>query len=125
MLLYYTLSFAKSRHFVSLSVSLNMQTISCRIDRPSIEKATKKQRTTGKRITLADTACSGLKLVINSQSASWVYAYRKRGYLDGGRRNPQRTKSSSHARFPLRGAIQTCTGPAHYRTATSQKHGCG
>ena len=111
MLLYYTLSFAKSRHFVSLSVSLNMQTISCRIDRPSIEKATKKQRTTGKRITLADTACSGLKLVINSQSASWVYAYRKRGYLDGGRRHPQRTMKI--------GDPATMT-PAEARVATEQ-----
>jgi len=68
-----------------------MPTISCRIDRPSIDKATKEQRAKGERVTLSDTACSGLKLVINSQSASWVYAYRKRGYLDGGRRHPQRT----------------------------------
>jgi integrase len=90
-LLFYTLSFAKSRYFVSLSVSLNMPTFSCRIDRPSIDKFTKEQRASGERVTLSDTACSGLKLVINSQSASWVYAYRKRGYLDGGRRHPQRT----------------------------------
>ena len=68
-----------------------MPTISCRIDRPSIDKFTKEQRAKGERVTLSDTACSGLKLVINSQSASWVYPYRKRGYLDGGRLHPQRT----------------------------------
>lgn len=45
----------------------------------------------GDRITLSDTVCSGLKLVINNRSASWTYAYRKRGYLDGGKRHPQRT----------------------------------
>lgn len=68
-----------------------MPTITCRIDRPQIEKFTKEQRQSGERITLADTVCSGLKLIINSQSASWVYAYRKRGYVDGGKRHPQRT----------------------------------
>lgn len=45
----------------------------------------------GDRITLSDTVCTGLKLVINNRSASWTYAYRKRGYLDGGKRHPQRT----------------------------------
>lgn len=68
-----------------------MPTITCKIDRAQIEKSTKEQRNAGKRITLADTVCSGLKLIINSKSASWVYAYRKRGYVDGGKRYPQRT----------------------------------
>jgi integrase len=67
-----------------------MPTYSCKIDRQQIEKFTKHQRVSGERVTLADTVCSGLKLVINSQSASWVYTYRKRGYLDGGKRHPQR-----------------------------------
>ena len=67
-----------------------MPTYSCKIDRQQIEKFTKHQRVSGERVTLADTACSGLKLVINSHSASWVYTYRKRGYVDGGKRHPQR-----------------------------------
>jgi integrase len=68
-----------------------MSTISCKIDHKTIERLTRQQRSSGQRLTLSDTACAGLKLVINSQSASWVYTYRKRGYLDGGRRHPQRT----------------------------------
>ena len=42
------------------------------------------------RLTLRDEGCPGLKLVINNSSSSWVYTYRKRGYLDGGKRHPQR-----------------------------------
>ncbi|MFY9240548.1 MAG: Arm DNA-binding domain-containing protein, partial [Roseovarius sp.] len=68
-----------------------MPMVSCKIDRAQIEKYTREQRASGQRVTLADQVCSGLKLVINSQSASWTYAYRKRGYLDGGKRHPQRT----------------------------------
>ena len=68
-----------------------MPMVSCKIDRAQIEKYTREQRASGQRVTLADQVCSGLKLVINNQSASWTYAYRKRGYLDGGKRHPQRT----------------------------------
>ena len=68
-----------------------MSTVSCKIDRRAIEKFTKEQRAVGSRITLADTVCAGLKLVINSNSASWTYTYRKRGLLDGGKRHPQRS----------------------------------
>lgn len=42
------------------------------------------------RLTLRDEGCPGLKLVINNSSSSWVYTYRKRGYLNGGKRHPQR-----------------------------------
>ena len=68
-----------------------MPMVSCKIDRAQIEKYTREQRASGQRVTLADQVCSGLKLVINNQRASWTYAYRKRGYLDGGKRHPQRT----------------------------------
>lgn len=69
----------------------NSKTISCRIDLRAIDAAKKRQRELGKRITLADTECSGLRLVVNTTSASWTYAYRKRGFIDGGKRHPQRT----------------------------------
>ena len=65
--------------------------VSCKIDQRSIEKYIKEQRALGDRVTLSDQVCAGLKLVINSQSCSWTYAYRKRGYRDGGKRHPQRT----------------------------------
>ena len=65
--------------------------VSCKIDQRSIEKYIKKQRALGDRVTLSDQVCAGLKLVINRQSCSWTYAYRKRGYRDGGKRHPQRT----------------------------------
>ena len=90
---YVSLSCVVLLQFVSLGVSLRMasQTFECKIDRAQIERFTKEQKLSGDRITLADTVCSGLKLVINKESASWTYAYRKRGYLDGGKRHPQRT----------------------------------
>ena len=65
--------------------------VSCKIDQRSIEKYIKEQRALGDRVTLSDQVCAGLKLVINRQSCSWTYAYRKRGYRDGGKRHPQRT----------------------------------
>ncbi|WP_276990190.1 hypothetical protein, partial [Lentibacter algarum] len=65
--------------------------VSCKIDQRSIEKYIKEQCALGDRVTLSDQVCAGLKLVINSQSCSWTYAYRKRGYRDGGKRHPQRT----------------------------------
>ena len=65
--------------------------IKCKIDQRSIEKYLKEQRLLGERITLSDQVCSGLKLAINNKSCSWTYAYRKRGYIDGGKRHPQRT----------------------------------
>jgi len=70
-----------------------MQTlnITCKIDQRSIDKYVKEQRALGSRITLSDQACAGLKLVINNRSCSWTYAYRKRGYVDGGKRHAQRT----------------------------------
>jgi integrase len=70
-----------------------MKTINiiCKIDQRIIEKYLKEQRSCGDRISLSDTVCAGLKLIINKKSSSWTYAYRKRGYLDGGRRHPQRT----------------------------------
>ena len=67
------------------------QTISCRIDLRAVDAAVKLQREASKRIILADTECRGLRLVVNANSASWTYAYRKRGFSDGGKRNPQRT----------------------------------
>ena len=65
--------------------------IICKIDQRTIEKYLKEQRACGDRISLSDNVCAGLKLMINKKSSSWTYAYRKRGYLDGGRRHPQRT----------------------------------
>ena len=65
--------------------------ITCKIDQRSIDKYVKEQKALGDRVTLSDQACSGLKLVINSRSCSWTYAYRKRGYTNGGKRHPQRT----------------------------------
>ena len=43
------------------------------------------------RLFLADTDCKGLRLAINSRTASWTYAYRKRGFDFGGKRFPMRT----------------------------------
>jgi len=59
----------KQRLFVSLNVSL-MSTIHLRIDKKAIEKAIKQQREAKKRLLLADTDCKGLRLAINSRSAS-------------------------------------------------------
>ena len=70
---------------------MSKKSVSCKIDNRSIDRFSKAQQKLGDRITLSDTVCSGLKLVINNRSASWTYAYRKRGYLDGGKRHPQRT----------------------------------
>jgi integrase len=67
------------------------KSLTCKIDQRSIDKYVKEQRLLGERITLSDETCAGLKLVINSKSCSWTYSYRKRGYLDGGKRHPQRT----------------------------------
>lgn len=76
--------------FVSLNVS-PMSTIHLRIDKKAIEKAIKQQREMKTRLFLADTDCKGLRLAINSRSASWTYAYRKRGFDFGGKRYPMRT----------------------------------
>ena len=65
--------------------------IHCKIDQRSIDKYIKQQRALGERVTLSDQTCAGLKLVINNRSCSWTYAYRRRGYIDGGKRHPQRT----------------------------------
>ena len=88
-----SLTFAYFHNFVSLSVSLKMpsKNLTCKIDQRSIDKYVKEQRLIGDRLTLSDETCGGLKLVINSKSCSWTYSYRKRGYLDGGKRHPQRT----------------------------------
>lgn len=67
------------------------KSIHCKIDQRAIARYVKEQRALGDRITLSDTECRGLKLAINNQSASWTYAYRKRGYMDGGKRYPQVT----------------------------------
>ena len=77
-------------HYVSLKVSL-MSTIHLRIDKKAIEKAIKDQRAMNGRLFLADTDCKGLRLAINSRTASWTYAYRKRGFDFGGKRFPMRT----------------------------------
>ena len=77
-------------YYVSLNVSL-MSTIHLRIDKKAIEKAIKQQRDINTRLFLADTDCKGLRLAINSRSASWTYAYRKRGFDFGGKRFPMRT----------------------------------
>ena len=68
-----------------------MSTIHLRIDKKAIEKAIKQQRHMNTRLFLADTDCKGLRLAINSRSASWTYAYRKRGFDFGGKRFPMRT----------------------------------
>jgi len=68
-----------------------MSTIHLRIDKKAIEKAIKDQRSMSGRLYLADTDCKGLRLAINSQTASWTYAYRKRGFDFGGTRFPMRT----------------------------------
>ena len=68
-----------------------MSTIHIRIDKKTIEKAIKQQRDMKTRLFLADTVCKGLRLAINSRSASWTYAYRKRGFDFGGKRFPMRT----------------------------------
>jgi integrase len=68
-----------------------MSTIHLRIDKKAIEKAIKQQRDMNTRLFLADTDCRGLRLAINSRSASWTYAYRKRGFDFGGKRFPMRT----------------------------------
>ena len=68
-----------------------MSTTHCRIDKNKIEKAIKEQRFMKTRLFLADTDCKGLRLAINSKSASWTYAYRRRGFDFGGKRYPMRT----------------------------------
>ena len=68
-----------------------MSTIHLRIDKKAIEKAIKDQRSMNGRLFLADTDCKGLRLAINSRTASWTYAYRKRGFDFGGKRFPMRT----------------------------------
>ena len=68
-----------------------MSTIHLRIDKKAIEKAIKDQRLMNGRLFLADTDCKGLRLAINSRTASWTYAYRKRGFDFGGKRFPMRT----------------------------------
>ena len=68
-----------------------MSTIHLHIDKKAIEKAIKDQRSMSGRLYLADTDCKGLRLAINSQTASWTYAYRKRGFDFGGTRFPMRT----------------------------------
>ena len=68
-----------------------MSTIHLRIEKKAIEKAIKDQRTMNSRLFLADTDCKGLRLAINSRTASWTYAYRKRGFDFGGKRFPMRT----------------------------------
>ncbi len=70
---------------------MSSRSIHCKIDQRAIARYVKEQRELGDRITLSDTECRGLKLAINNQSASWTYAYRKRGYMDGGKRHPQVT----------------------------------
>src|SRR6056300_2050478 len=66
-----------------------MTNIKCHIDRRSIERATKQQRELGQKVILVDP--SGLRLAVNSKSASWNYNYRKRGVDYQGKRHPQRT----------------------------------
>ena len=68
-----------------------MSTIHLRIDKKAIEKAIKDQRSMSGRLYLADTDCKGLRLAINARTASWTYAYRKRGFDFGGKRFPMRT----------------------------------
>ncbi|HKL06699.1 MAG TPA: integrase arm-type DNA-binding domain-containing protein, partial [Roseovarius sp.] len=107
--------------------------VPCKIDQRTIDKYTKEQRILGARITLADQVCSGLKLAINNQSASWTYAYRKRGYMDGGKRHPQRTMklgdpstmSPSEARLAaeqIKAAVRSGRDPAvEERKATAAR----
>ena len=84
-----------------------MSTIHLRIDKKAIEKAIKDQRSVNGRLFLADTDCKGLRLAINSRTASWTYAYRKRGFDFGGKRFPMRrlklgdvvTMTPTEARF--------------------------
>ena len=87
-MLYPALFYVKPSQYVWLVVWL-MSTIKCHIDRRAIERATKKQQELGQKITLVDP--SGLRLAVNSKSASWNYNYRKRGVDYQGKRHPQRT----------------------------------
>lgn len=117
--------------------------VSCKIDQRVIDKYIKEQRALGDRITLSDQTCPGLKLVINNRSASWTYAYRKRGYLDGGKRYPQRTMklgdpatmSPAEARFAAENvksqvragedpAIQQRSAERHRRLDEAMKKTC-
>ena len=66
-----------------------MPIIKCYINRSAIEKATKQQRELKQKVILLDP--SGLRLAVNSRSASWNYNYRKRGVDHQGKRHPQRT----------------------------------
>ena len=66
-----------------------MPIINCHINRQAIEKATRQQRELCAKVTIVDP--SGLRLAINSRSASWNYNYRKRGVDHYGKRHPQRT----------------------------------
>lgn len=66
-----------------------MPIIKCYINRSAIEKATRQQRELKQKIILLDP--SGLRLAVNSRSASWNYNYRKRGVDYQGKRHPQRT----------------------------------
>lgn len=66
-----------------------MPIIKCTIDRRAIESAIKQQKTLEQKVILVDP--SGLRLAVNSKSASWNYNYRKRGVDYYGKRHPQRT----------------------------------
>ena len=64
------------------------ESLKCHIDLRAIDRAVKRQRETGKRFTLSDTVCRGLRFVINPNAAGWTYTYRKRGFVDGGKHHP-------------------------------------
>lgn len=81
------------------------------INQVVIDRAVKAQRADKQhaRRILADTACPGLRLVLNpGGSTAWTYAYRSRGRDAEGRRMPQRTMAL--------GDLTTLT-PAQARTA--------
>ena len=81
------------------------------INQGVIDRAVKAQQVDKEpaRSVLADTACPGLRLVLNpGGSSAWTYAYRPRGRDADGRRMPQRTMAM--------GDLTTLT-PAEARTA--------
>jgi integrase len=72
-------------------------TIRAALDRKVIERATRQVDLVGGRVTLADTVCSGLRLVLGARSGRFTYIYRPRGTDALGKRWPQRTMALGDA----------------------------
>jgi integrase len=66
-------------------------TLRAALDRKVIERAQKTVDAIGGRVTLLDSVCGGLRLVLGPRSGRFTYAYRPRGIDALGKRWPQRT----------------------------------